>query len=208
MLRMGLTGGIASGKSAVGAMLREEGFRVLDADRLAHQLIEPGQPAYDEVVREFGRQILDPDGGVNRAKLGAIVFADRAKLDRLNALLHLKVAEAMRLKFDEWERKGARDAAFAEAALIVEAGLQRELDGLVVVWCRPEQQVERLRDRGMSEAEARQRISLQMASEEKLLYATEKIDCSGSLEETQRQVRSLAVKLRHSSQASSNPAAV
>lgn len=205
---MGLTGGIASGKSAVGAMLREEGFRVLDADRLAHQLIEPGQPAYDEVVREFGRQILDPDGRVNRAKLGAIVFADRTKLDWLNALVHPKVEAAIRTKLEEWARKGVRDAVFVEAALIVEAGMHRDLDGLVVAWCRPEQQIERLRNRGMSEAEARRRISLQMPSEEKLLYATEKIDCSGSLEETQRQVRSLAVKLRHSSQASDNPSAV
>jgi dephospho-CoA kinase len=199
MLRMGLTGGIASGKSAVGAMLREMGFQVLDADALAHQLIEPGQPAYDEAVREFGRQILNPDGRVNRANLGALVFNDRGKLDWLNALLHPQVAAAMRSKFAEWARSGVSDAAFVEAALIVEAGLHHELDGLVVVWCRPEQQIERLRNRGMSEAEARRRISLQMPAEEKLHYATEKIDCSGSLEETQRQVQSLAEKLRRSS---------
>jgi dephospho-CoA kinase len=208
MLRMGLTGGIASGKSAVGAMLREMGFQVLDADALAHQLIEPGQPAYDEAVREFGRQILNPDGRVNRANLGAIVFNDRGKLDWLNALLHPQVAAAMRGKFAEWARSGVRDAAFVEAALIVEAGLHRELDGLVVVWCKPEQQIERLRNRGMSEAEARRRISLQMPAEEKLHYATEKIDCSGSLEETQRQVQSLAEKLRRSSHTSGgSPAA-
>jgi dephospho-CoA kinase len=202
MLRLGLTGGIASGKSAVSAMLREMGFQVLDADRLAHQLMEPGQPAFEEVVREFGRQILDPDGRVNRAKLGAIVFADRAKLDQLNAILHPRVMEATRRQFDEWERNGVRDAAFVEAALIVEAGMHRELDGLVVAWCRPEQQIERLRDRGMSEAEARRRIALQMPASEKLLYATEKIDCSGTLEKTYRQVRELAAKLRRLSTAS------
>src|SRR5207249_274829 len=88
MLRLGLTGGIASGKSAVAAMLREMGFAVLDADGLAHKLIEPGQPAYAEVLKEFGPSIVDPSGRVDRAKLGAIVFADQAKLDRLNAIVH------------------------------------------------------------------------------------------------------------------------
>src|SRR6267143_1269742 len=86
MLRLGLTGGIASGKSAVAALLRELGFPVLDADALAHKLIEPGQAAYDEVTREFGLSIIGADGRVDRAKLAAIVFADRAKLDRLDAL--------------------------------------------------------------------------------------------------------------------------
>jgi dephospho-CoA kinase len=208
MLRFGLTGGIASGKTAVAAMLREMGFHVLDADRVAHQLMEPGQPAYDEVAREFGRQILDPDGRVNRTKLGAIVFSDRAGLDKLNAILHPGVAEAIRQKFDEWERSGVRDVAFVEAALIVEAGLHRQLDGLIVVWCKTEQQIERLRDRGMSEAEARRRVALQMPNEEKRLYATEKIDCSGSLGNTLRQVQALAAKLRHSSTlADGSPAA-
>ena len=99
-------------------------------------------------------------------------------------------------KFGEWERDGVRDAAFVEAALLVEAGYQKNLDGLVVAWCRPEQQVERLLARGLSEDEARRRIAAQMPAEEKLKYATEKIDCSGSMEETRRQVEELAAKLR------------
>jgi dephospho-CoA kinase len=203
MLRIGLTGGIASGKSPVGAMLRELGFQVLDADRLAHQLMEPGQPAYEEIVREFGGEILAPDGRVARAKLGGIVFADRQRLERLNAMLHPRVREAARKQFDDWERSGVPDAAFVEAALIVEAGMHKELDGLVVVWCRPEQQVARLQERGMSEAEARSRVSLQMPNSEKLQYATEKIDCSGTLEETRREVWELAAKLRRRSPAPS-----
>ncbi len=145
MLRLGLTGGIASGKTAVAAMLRELGFAVLAADSLAHKLIEPGQPAYDEVVREFGLAILDSDQRVNRAKLADIVFADRARLDRLNAILHPRVEVATNRQFEEWSRDGARDAAFVEAALLVEAGFHKKLDGLVVTWCRPEQQLERLR---------------------------------------------------------------
>jgi dephospho-CoA kinase len=196
MLRLGLTGGIASGKSAVAAMLREMGFRVLDADALAHKLIEPGQAAYDEVVREFGPSITGADGRVDRARLAAIVFADRAKLDRLNAIVHPRVAAALVHQFEEWERNGVRDAAFVEAALIVEAGIHKKLDGLVVAWCAPAQQLERLRARGLSEEEARRRIAMQLSVAEKLRYATEKIDCSGSLEETRRQVETLAARLR------------
>jgi dephospho-CoA kinase len=195
MLRLGLTGGIASGKTAVAAMLREMGFDVLDADSLAHTLIEPGQSAYDEVVREFGPAILDPDKRVNRTKLAAVVFDNRAKLDRLNAILHPRVEAAAHRQFDEWSGNGARAAAFIEAALLVEAGYHKNLDGLVITWCRPEQQLQRLRARGLTEQEARQRIVAQLPIEEKLRYATEKIDCSGSLEETRRQVQALAAKL-------------
>jgi dephospho-CoA kinase len=196
MLRLGLTGGIASGKSAVAAMLREMGFRVLDADSLAHKLIEPGQPAHDEILHEFGPSITDASGRIDRAKLGAIVFSDRAKLDRLNAIVHPRVAEVVFRKFDEWERKGTSDAAFVEAALLIESRIHEKLDGLVVAWCKPEQQLDRLLARGLSEAEARRRIAAQLPVEEKLRLATEKIDCSGPLEETRRQVEALAVKLR------------
>ena len=196
MLRLGLTGGIASGKSAVAAMLREMGFAVLDADSLAHRLIEPGQPAYAEVLQEFGQAVLAPDGRVDRAKLSAIVFADRARLDRLNAIVHPRVAEAVFRQFEEWQRGGTRDAAFVEAALLIESGIHKKLDGLVVAWCKPEQQLERLVARGLSEAEARRRIGAQLPVDEKLRLATEKIDCSGSLEETRRQVAALAAKLR------------
>ena len=195
MLRLGLTGGIASGKSAVAAMLRELGFSVLDADSLAHKLIEPGQPAYEEVLREFGSAITDGQARVDRAKLGALVFADRAKLDRLNAIVHPRVAEAVLRQFAEWEREGTRDAAFVEAALLIESGIHQNLDGLVVAWCRPEQQLERLTARGLSEGEARRRIAAQMPVEEKLRYATEKIDCSGALQQTRRQVEKLAARL-------------
>ena len=196
MLRLGLTGGIATGKSAVAAMLREFRFDVLDADSLARQFIEPGQPAYDEVLREFGTSILDSNKSVHRAKLAAIVFADPAKLARLNAILHPRVEAAVIRQFAEWSRNGARDAAFVEAALLVEAGYLKRLDGLVVTWCRPEQQLERLRARGFSDNDARTRIAAQLPMEDKLRHATEKIDCSGSIEETQKQVEALAAKLR------------
>jgi len=196
MLRLGLTGGIASGKSAVAAMLREMGFAVLDADSLAHRLIERGEPAHEEILREFGPAITDASGSINRVQLANVVFADRAKLDHLNAIVHPRVADVVFRQFDEWERNGVRDAALVEAALLIEAGLDKKLDGLIVAWCKPEQQLERLVARGLTEAEARRRIAAQLSVEEKLRHATEKIDCSGSLEETRRQVAALASKLR------------
>jgi len=196
MLRLGLTGGIASGKTAVAAMLRELGFAVLDADSLAHKLIEPGEAAYDQVIREFSPTIIDSDNRINRPKLAAIVFADAAKLGRLNAILHPLVESIIHERFAEWSRNGTRDAAFVEAALLVEAGYHKDLDGLVITWCRPEQQLERLRARGFSDEDARRRIAAQMPVADKLRYATAKIDCSGSLEDTRKQVEALAAKLR------------
>jgi dephospho-CoA kinase len=196
MKQLGITGGIASGKSAVAGMLRELGFHVIDADALGHSVIEPGTSAYDEIVAEFGAGVNGADGRIDRGKLGAIVFADAEKLKRLNAIVHPRVEEEMVRQFAEWEKSGVKDAAFVEAALLVEAGYQKNLDGLVVAWCRPEQQMERLLTRRLGEDEARRRIAAQMPAEEKLKFATEKIDCSGSLEETRRQVEELAAKLR------------
>jgi dephospho-CoA kinase len=195
MLRLGITGGIASGKSVVARMLRDLGFPVLDADNLGHELMKPGTPAFAEIVSEFGTGVLDAAGRIDRKKLAAVVFANRGKLDKLNAILHPRVEQEMARKFAEFERDGVT-AAFVEAALLVEAGYQKRLDGLVVAWCEPAQQVARLRARGMSEEEAQKRIASQMPVEEKLKYATEKIDCSGTLAETQRQVEAFAGKLR------------
>ena len=169
---------------------------MIDADSLGHEVIEPGTRAYGEIVREFGAGVVGADGRIDRGKLGVIVFADAEKLKRLNAIVHPRVEEEMVRLFEEWEKSGVADAAFVEAALLVEAGYQKNLDGLVVAWCRPEQQMERLMARGLGEVEARRRIAAQMPAEEKLKYATEKINCSGSLEETRRQVEELAAKLR------------
>jgi dephospho-CoA kinase len=195
MLRLGLTGGIATGKSTVATMLRELGFDVLSADALAHQLIEPGEPAYEEVVREFGASILDVSKKINRAKLGAIVFAEPTKLARLNAIIHPRVEAVSRRQLDEWAADGSRKASFIEAALLVEAGYEKFLDGLVVTWCRPEQQLKRLRTRGISEGDALRRIAAQLPVEEKMRHATYRVDCSGSLEDTRRQVEALRNKL-------------
>ena len=195
MLRVGLTGGIACGKSTVAAIMRELGCTVLDADTLAHRLIEPGQPAYDEVVREFGSSILRPDGTIDRKALGAIVFADSARLDRLNRIVHPRVIAARDLQLTEMELGNPRGIAVVEAALLIEAGYHKNLDRLVVAWCRPEQQRERLRNRGLSSEEIEQRIAAQMPVDEKRILADTVIDCSGELKDTKRQVVELVARL-------------
>jgi len=196
MLRYGLTGGIASGKSTVAAMLREHGFAVLEADKISHGLIEPGGAAYEEVIARFGREIVHADGTINRGRLGAMVFDDPEELKQLNGMLHPRVEAELVRSLAELEISGSVPVAFVEAALIFEAGLDKKLDGVVVAWCLPEQQLARLMERGMSEAEARQRIGAQMPVQEKLVLAAQKIDCSGSIEETRSQVDALAAKLR------------
>ena len=176
--------------------MRGHGFRVLEADKISHALIEPGGAAYEEVIARFGRDILDADGRINRGRLGAMVFRDPEKLKQLNGMLHPRVEVELLRRLGELEKSGTVAVAFVEAALIFEAGLDNRLDGVVLAWCLPEQQVARLMERGMSEVEARQRIGTQMPVQEKLALAAEKIDCSGSIEETRSQVDALADKLR------------
>ena len=195
MLRYGLTGGIASGKSTVAAMLSEHGFPVLEADRISHALIAPAGAAYTSIVAEFGREILDEDGRINHQRLAALVFHDREKLKRLNSLIHPLVEKEILRRLAELEQAGCT-AAFVEAALIFEAGLEKHLDGVVVVWSLPEQQLARLIERGMSEDEARRRIIAQMPVEQKLALATEKIDCSGAMAKTREQVDALVARIR------------
>jgi dephospho-CoA kinase len=195
MLKLGLTGGIASGKSAVAAILRELGFPVLDADSISHKLMEPGQTAHDEILQVFGADLADASGRIDRHKLAAIVFGDPSKLAKLNSILHPRVDRIIFEQLDAWQKSGVHSAAFVEAALLIEAGMAPRLDGLVVAWCTPEQQLERLRARGMSETEARRRMAAQLPIDEKLKHATYTIDCSGTLVETRAQVQALAAKL-------------
>ncbi len=204
MLRVGLTGGIATGKTTVAAMLRELGCRVLEADKIAHQMIMPGGAAYEEVVREFGRGILTTEGLVDRPKLGAIVFADPKRLARLNAIVHPPVLEEQSRQLATFERADPYAIAVVEAALLIEAGFDKKLECLVVTWCTPEQQLARLTQqdaargagRGLTVEQARQRIAAQMPIDEKRRRADEVIDCSGTLEHTRAQVIALFAKLK------------
>ena len=196
MLKVGLTGGIASGKSTVASLLRDQDCMVLEMDPLGHELLEPGQSAYDEVVREFGNSILGPGDAIDRAKLGAIVFADAAKRARLNQILHPRILDVVLKWFAALDRPGGPEFAVVEAALIVETGFHKQLDNLIVCWATPQQQMERLIARGLTREQAQLRISSQMPAEEKRALADEVIDCSGSMEETERQVKNLVEHLK------------
>jgi dephospho-CoA kinase len=188
---IGLTGGIASGKSSVARVLRELGARVVDADLLARQVVEPGQPAYDDIVRSFGRDVLAPDGEIDRKKLGAIVFADAEQRRRLNAITHPRIAAAGQAEIARHASAGAT-VVFYEAALLVEAGLHRALAGLVVVSAPPEVQLARLVARdGLSESEARARLAAQLPLADKLAVATHVIDNAGDEASTRAQVVAL-----------------
>jgi len=197
MLKVGLTGGICSGKSTVADMLEELGCRVLRLDPLAHELLAPGQPAYQEVVAAFGREILAPDGSIERQKLAQLVFADRKQLDRLNAIVHPRVIARVEAQLAELAAALPAGIVVVEAALLVESGYYRQLDKLIVTWCTLEQQLERLMARtGLSRTEAAARIAAQLSTEEKRRYADYEIDCSGALERTRAQVEEVWAQLQ------------
>lgn len=221
LIKLGLTGGIASGKSAVGEMFVKLGAHLIQADAIAHWLMEPGRPVYEEVVRRFGPTILNPDRSINRPKLAEAAFgapsgesgatADGAtpaastppRVQELNAIVH----PAVIAHENEWmDEIGARDPngiAIVEAALILEAGTAGRFDHLIVVTCHPEQRIQRLARRlGISEdsarAEVARRMAAQMPDAEKVKAADFVIDNSGSLESTAQQVRSVFATLRPS----------
>jgi dephospho-CoA kinase len=201
MLRVGLTGGIASGKTTVASMLRDLDCPVLNLDPLGHELLEQGQEAYDEVLRDFGREILDAHGNVNRRILGEIVFANPQKRERLNQILHPRILDVVRKWFAALALPGGPDLAIVEAALIFEARYHKELDKVIVCWCPPEQQLQRLLERGLTAAQAQARIAAQMSIDEKRKLADEVIDCSGTVEETERQVAEVAKRILQSAPA-------
>jgi dephospho-CoA kinase len=203
MFRVGLTGGIGCGKSTVAAMMAELGCHVLNADKMAHALIAPGEPAYNDVVRKFGKQILAPDGSVDRARLAAVVFSDADKLASLNVIVHPRVLREIDRELDRLSRIDPHGVGVVEAALLIESGYHRNLDRIILVSCTPEQQLERLTNpafgRGMAREQAEQRIAAQMPLEEKRKQAAGKldeIDCSCSLDYTRRQVRTLVKQLK------------
>ncbi|HVQ35276.1 MAG TPA: dephospho-CoA kinase [Candidatus Bathyarchaeia archaeon] len=197
MVRAGLTGGLASGKSTVAAMFRRRGALHLDADAIAHELLAPGGGAEAPVLERFGPSILGADGAIDRGALGAIVFSDPAALSDLNAIVHPKVREEIARRLArEASSASPAEVALVDAPLLVEAGMHRELDAIVVVTCPPEVQVARAVARGMREDEARRRIAAQAPVEEKLAVADVVIDNGGTLEETEAQVRTAWDRLR------------
>lgn len=199
MLRVGLTGGVACGKSTVGAMLAERGAHFLRADTLAHQLYEPGAPAYDAVVHAFGREILNPDGTINRAELANLAFPDR--IGELNAIVHPAVIEAQNRWMSEAEAADPDGIAVVEAALLIEAGAHKDFDYIIVVTCPFEQKVVRYAQRAgvsreVARGEVERRAAAQFSDEEKARAADFVIDNSGALEETERRVEEVWGKIK------------
>ncbi|MGB8510523.1 MAG: dephospho-CoA kinase [Pyrinomonadaceae bacterium] len=187
MLRVGLTGSIAVGKSFVSEVLAESGCHVLDADAVARRVVEPGTQGLESLVEAFGEQILRSDGTLDRAQLGALIFTDAEKRALLNALLHPLIMTAQNEQLSEWELTDAHGIAVVDAALMIESGGYERFDKLIVVHCRPEIQLERLMKRNqLSREEATRRISAQMSQEEKLRYADFSIDTSDGFEDTRR----------------------
>lgn len=188
ILRVGLTGGVASGKSTVAAMLSAHGAQVVDADRLVHEITSPGRTEFDRVVSHFGSGILDEDGKIDRIRLGQIVFADTAARSALEQILHPAVrAEAARRFEDAARELGLRIGVF-DAALLVETGAYRDFHRLIVVRCSRETQIARLRERNdLSPEQAESRIAAQAPLERKLAVADYVIDTEGSLVETREQ---------------------
>jgi dephospho-CoA kinase len=198
MLKVGLTGSIAVGKSFVCDRFRELGCHVLDADKTAREVVEPGTLGLQLIVNEFGPDILQTSGALDRGKLAAIVFANEEKRKTLNSIVHPLVIEAQDGWLSETERRDPDGIAIVDAALMIESGGYRRFDKLIVVWCKPDIQLQRLMARsGLSEQEARQRIASQMPQEEKKKFADHLIDTSGGFDETRTQVDSLFVELRH-----------
>jgi dephospho-CoA kinase len=210
MLKVGLTGGIAAGKSVVGEMFVALGARLVQADRIAHSLMQPGEAVYNEVVRHFGREILNRDGSVNREKLAEAAFGPAKKaagsklasrIEELNRIVHPVVIRSQDAWMQEMGRQDPHAVAIVEAALILEAGAGEHFDRLVVVTCNEEQRVARFAARQKIDLEAARkevarRMAAQLPDEEKIKAADYVVDNSGSIENTREQVRDVWHQMR------------
>ena len=205
MLKLGLTGGIASGKSVVGEIFVKLGAHLIQADAVAHSLMQPDRAVYEEVVRRFGREILNPDGSINRRRLAEAAFGTPGggppRIKKLNEIVHPSVIDHENKWMQEISRRDPNAIAIVEAALILESGTASRFDHLIVVTCQPEQRVQRFARRlGISEdaarAEVARRMAAQIPDEEKIKAADFVIDNSGSLAATEQQVHRVFAALR------------
>jgi dephospho-CoA kinase len=205
LLKLGLTGGIASGKSVVGEMFVKLGAHLLQADAVAHWLMEPGHAVYEEVVRRFGREILNADRSINRPRLAEAAFGASPRVKELNEIVHPAVVAHQNEWMEEIGQRDPKAVAIVEAALILEAGAAVRFDRLIVVTCHPEQRILRYARRlGISEdaarAEVTRRMAAQIPDEEKIKAADFVIDNSGSLAATEQQVQRVFAELRLANQ--------
>jgi dephospho-CoA kinase len=204
VLKVGLTGGIAVGKSVVGEMFAALGAHVVQADEIAHQLIQPGEAIYQEVVDHFGSGILNPDSSVNRSRLAELAFGgpdNPSRVQELNQIVHPAVISRQEEWMAEVGRRDPGAIAMVEAALILEAKMAKGFDRLIVVTCRPEQRIERWArrlkvDQETARREVTRRMAAQLPDEEKVKAADYVVDNSGSLDETARQVKAIYAELK------------
>lgn len=197
MLKVGLTGGIAVGKSFVSSALRELGAHVFDADQLARDVVAPGTDGLADIVATFGSDILLPDGTLDRPKLGSIVVRDKDLLEKLNAIVHPRVHAAQDRLLKVVEGTDPDGIAVVDAALLIESGGWKRFEKIVVVFCRPELQLERLMNRnGFDREEAARRIALQLPSDEKRKYADFEIDTSAGFDDTRARTETVFQALR------------
>jgi dephospho-CoA kinase len=197
MLRVGLTGSIAVGKSFVAAVLAELGCHVLDADQTAREVVATGTPGLRAIAETFGNEMLRPDGTLDRARLGAVVFADEKLRGLLNSILHPYIIAAQDEQLRRWEEQDPDGISIIDAALMIESGGYRRFDKLIVVHCRPEVQLERLMARNnLTREEAERRIAAQMPQEEKKRYADYLIDSSGGFASARRETEEVYRALR------------
>ncbi len=196
---IGLTGGICSGKSTVSRMLKRRGARIVDADKIARHVVEPGMPALAEIAWAFGDEMIRPDGSLDRQRLAALIFSDAEQRRRLNSIVHPRVAEEQARIVARIAREDPHALVIIDAALLIEVGAHRNVEKLIVVYVSLKIQAERLMQRNsLSEEEALLMIRSQMPLEEKARMASFVVDNSGSLNETERQVEAIYQELRHS----------
>lgn len=198
---VGITGGIACGKTTVSELLAEKGAIQINADEIGHQLLKSDSPVIDELVEAFGTEILDESGDVSRKKLGAIVFNDKSARERLNAILHPLIIQRSRSRANQLVNDDPSCVVLLDAPLLIEAGAYDSVDLIVVVTASRETQIQRILERSqaqnrpLTEDEAQTRIDSQMPLSEKVKYADAVIENEGSLEELQKQVGTLWDKL-------------
>jgi len=197
MLVIGLTGGVASGKTTVSEVLREEGAILIDADQIARDLVQPQTPAWQELVRAFGNEILDQEGSIHRQKLASLIFSNPRQRSLLNRILHPRIKEEIGRRLKGIRQKDPEAIVVIDAPLLIETGGHREMDKVIVVVCTETQQIERLKRRNqLSEEQARAMLSSQMSLEEKAALADYVIRNEGSLSETRQKARNIFQELK------------
>jgi len=197
MLIVGLTGGVASGKTAISQILREEGAYLINADQIARELVQPYTPTWNELIKVFGKEILQGDGSIHRKRLAAKVFSDAEQRNLLNQILHPRIKAEMNKRVQEISEKDPTAIIVIDAALLIELGDHREMDKVIVVTSTEKQQIERLTERdGVDQEEAQKVLSSQMPLDEKMKVADFVIWNEGSFEETKRRVKEVFQELK------------